>query len=276
MKIKLIRITLFIIIIELACSCASMYIPSSANIPLLESEGEKQVELTASTTSLNLSGDYAFSEKYACMFNGSVSYGNFTNYYDIFTPKECEWKIDYYGILPIYGGEFSHRYGEIGIGRYNILQNKIKLEIFGGLGYGQANDKKITTFENLNYNANYYLGFAQINFGKTTPKIDYGMSLRLAYSSFDFSSHDIYLNPNLSTDIVDSHKLIFNIYHGETMGFLRFGNNRIKCVVRIGLSIAKKEQSLENINLYRGIHLGNVNTTNILLSMGINYKFGLN
>ena len=158
-------------------SCSSMYIPSTTNIPLLRDKGEIQSELTASTNSLHLSGDYAFSQKYAIMVNGSLSYRNFTNYYDIFTYKRSH--DDYSEVMSFDltdNGEFAHKYGEIGIGRFNILQKRIKLEVFGGIGYGVAEDQMIGSSRVglMNYNANYYLGFVQLNFGKTLDKFDFG------------------------------------------------------------------------------------------------------
>jgi len=275
MKRKILKLTALIIISILINSCSSMYIPSITNIPLLESKGEKQIELTASTTSLHLSGDYAFSKKYAIMVNGSLSYGNMTNYYDIF----CE-KKDRNGYWDEIGnGEFSHRYGELGIGRYNKLPNKLKLEVYIGFGYGQADDKR--SFRDtgvvkyvLKYNASYYLGFVQLNFGKSYRRFDWGWALRLGYSCFDYAYNDVNRDYRGHYDLVFQ-KIKFNLYHYENMVFLRVGGDKLKGVVRIGLSNALQKQSFKDIDLYKGILRGNVNTTNILLSVGLNYKFGM-
>jgi len=62
-----------------------MYIPSAKNIPLFEEKNEVQVEVGASTTSVYLTGGYAFSKKYAFVVNGSLSYLNFSKRYDFFS-----------------------------------------------------------------------------------------------------------------------------------------------------------------------------------------------
>ena len=55
-------------------SCSSAYIPSPKNMPLFEQKGELQIEAGTSTNSPFIIGSYAFSEKYAVIANGSISY----------------------------------------------------------------------------------------------------------------------------------------------------------------------------------------------------------
>jgi hypothetical protein len=250
-----------------------MYIPYTTNIPLLKDKGEAQVELTASTNSIHLSGDYAFSKKYALMINGGLSYKNFTNRYDIFTkngPHESTGEV----IDLSDWGEFAHKYGEIGLGRYSILHRRMKLEVFGGVGYGIARDKTYSSIGSLNYDANYYLGFAQINFGKTRDKFDFGWALRLASTfydytyqidpSSDYSKHNNGL-PQTTT---------FSMIHVEPMAFLRYGSEKIKFVGRLGISLTKPLQSLGDLDVNRGIYDGYINTTGLHISIGVNFKFG--
>jgi hypothetical protein len=249
-------------------SCSSMYIPSSTNIPLLSDKGEIQGELTAGTTSLHLSGDYAFSKKYAIMVNGSISYGNFTNRYDFLTDKNSyDVQSLTFKSVHHYGGEFEHIYGEVGIGRYNVLNKILKLEVFGGIGYGIDKDKSP---RGTLYDANYYLGFAQINIGKTFDKYDFGCALRIASSYFDYSFEIDPYNANDNDRLPKNVK--FGMFHAEPMGFLRFGKERLKFVVRLGLSFVKPYKSLGKIDANRGIYDGDLKTTHTLISIGINYK----
>ena len=62
------------ILVFLLSGCSSAYIPSSKNIPLFEEKGEIQIEAGASTNSVFAAGSYAFSEKFALIANGSMSY----------------------------------------------------------------------------------------------------------------------------------------------------------------------------------------------------------
>jgi hypothetical protein len=252
-----------------------MYIPYTTNIPLLKDKGEAQVELTASTNSLHLSGDYAFSKRYALMINGGLSYKNFTNRYDIFTnntPHESSSEVMSVDLSD--WGEFAHKYGEIGLGRYNILLRKMKLEVFGGVGYGIATDNASSSIGSLNYDANYYLGFAQINFGKTRNKFDFGWALRLASTFYDYTYQ---IDP--SSDYPEHNNGLpqnttFSMIHVEPLAFLRFGSEKIKFVGQLGIALSKPIHSLGDLDVNRGIYNGYVKTTNFHITIGVNFKFG--
>jgi hypothetical protein len=252
----------------LISSCSSMYIPSTTNIPLLSGKGETQCEISASTNSLHLSGDYAFSDKFAFMANGSLSYGNFSNNYDIFTSKDHVLSFWDFHL----NGEFTHRYGEIGIGRYNILQRRKRLEIFGGLGFGHANDKQDFNIIVVHDNLKYYQGFLQINYGKTLDHVDIGAGLRVASSHFDYT----YQNEPSSENAVKDHgipqNLSFTVIHIEPTGFVRFGFEKVKCIFQVGLALAEPISNLGGLNLDKGIYNGNLKATIIHISLGLNFR----
>ena len=69
-------------------SCSSMYIPSMVNTPLLSEQGEIQGELSLTTNAVQLGVDYAITDHLAAMAQTNISYGNFTNAYDIYTSKD--------------------------------------------------------------------------------------------------------------------------------------------------------------------------------------------
>lgn len=263
---------LFLIISIVLSSCSSMYIQSTTNIPLLEKKGEKQVELTASTNSLHLTGNYAFSDNYSVMINGGVSYKNFSTYYDIFTDSE-PYEGSTGGVmsmdLTFDDGEFAHKYGEIGIGRYNILHKKLKLEAFGGIGYGIATDQDVgaSGVNELNYEADYYLGFLQMNIGSSIKKLEFGGAVRLATTFFDYTYQDYYTG--LAQNVG------FNMFHIEPMVFLRIGGEHLKFVYRWAFSYSEPYKSLNGLNVEKGIYNGNVLTSGMLISVGINYTFGI-
>jgi hypothetical protein len=271
--IKNLDLILGLTVFGLLSSCSSMYIPPATSIPLLESKGESQIDLSASTNSIHLAGDFAFTKKYALMISGNLSYGNFSNHYDIFTHKddysESAWDLKEYG-------EFAHKYAEIGIGRYNILEQVLKLELFGGVGFGNASDNILGyTNGDKDYKAKYTLIFLQTNIGKTLGKVDFGWALRVAFSFYDYSYRvDPAFNyPN--NDNEQSQNSNFTMIHLEPGGFVRFGNERIKFVCRLGLSLSKNLTSLEDLDLEKGISGGDINTTGLHISIGINYNFRL-
>ncbi len=246
-----------------------MYIQSTTNIPLLEKKGEKQAELTASTNSLHLTGNYAFSNNYSVMINGGLSYKNFSKYYDIFTDSESQDEsAGGYWSLDLDEGEFAHKYGEIGIGKYNILHRKLKLEVFGGTGYGIAKDYDTgDSGMKLNFEADYYLGFLQVNIGRTFKKIEFGGAVRLATTFYDYTYQDY--DNGLTQNVK------FNMFHLEPMAFIRVGGDNLKFVYRWALSSAEPYQSLNGLDVGKGIHDGKIQTSGMLISIGINYTFGL-
>jgi len=84
------RFITFWVIPILLQSCSTMYIPAIRSIPLLEKQGEFQMEAGVSTNSVyaNISG--AITDNIAVSLNGNLSYRNFTDYYDLFTHKDDE------------------------------------------------------------------------------------------------------------------------------------------------------------------------------------------
>lgn len=255
-----------LVIVILITACSSMYIPSNSGTPFFTQKDEKQVEISASTNSARMSCAYAFSQKYAVILNGNISYKNFTNRYDLYS-YETEITI---GMIPdLFGknmniGEFANRYIEAGLGRYNLLNGKTKFEAFGGFGYGIAED----TSWNLSYKAKYNLCFAQMNYGIARRHIDFGFSIRMAGSSYNFRWTD-------ETDYTTIHQRNFDLLHIEPQIFLRFGGKRLKGVARVGTSFSNSFQSFKNIDLIKGIHNGKIQTTLLHFSLGLNYKFGL-
>jgi hypothetical protein len=266
MKEKVPFLYLFILVVPfMMISCSSMYIPSNSGTPLFTQKNEKQVEVSVSTNSARFACGYAFSEKYAVILNGNISYKNFTNRYDLLS-ENTEIAID---VIPdLFGanvkiGEFANRYIEMGLGRYNLINGKWKLEAFVGYGYGIADD----TSWNMNYHANYNLCFAQMNYGIVHRHFDFGSSLRLAGSSYNFKWTD-------ETEYTTIHHRDFNLLHIEPQVFFRFGGKFLKGVVRLGYSYSVAFHSFNNVDLVKGVHDGKLQTTALHFSLGLNYKFG--
>ncbi len=264
----------FITVLLFLSACSSMYIPAMPSLPLLEEKGDAQIEFSASTNSLRLSCNYAFSKKVAIMVDGNLSYKNFTNYYDIGTKEdfiqESEWDIFDHG-------EFAHKYLELGLGGFNILpkakifKTKLLFEIFGGMGYGQATDQKWGT--PLQYDASYYLAFIQPNVGLSFNKFAFGYGTRLASAFYDYTyqTYSNYSHPN--NEILD-HSITFSMFIIEPTAMIRVGGPNLKFTGQFALSLVFPFQSLASVNAGKGIDEGVLKTTNIHISVGIHYSFG--
>ena len=218
-----------LLIATLLQSCSSMYIPSVRSIPLLEQAGEFQGEAGVSTNSVYANGSYAFSDKFAATVSGNLSYGNFTDSYDVFTNKNKTSTGSFYFGSAETGGVFSHRYGEVSLGRINMIQptRTPKLEIFGGMGIGKATDG--INRKDL-YDCNYYSIFGQGNFGIKRRVVEVGGSVRLAYSLFDY-------NVNYDDNSIANYQDFFYAFHLEPMGFARVGGKNMKVVFRYGFNL---------------------------------------
>lgn len=271
---RIICFFLSLVLLLFLSACSSIYIPSMPSLPLLEEKGDAQIEFSASTNSLRLSGNYAFSDKYAVIVNSYLSYKNFTNHYDIFTKEDSDRESIFF--VTNYG-EFANKYAEIGIGRYNIIQKdslarkRFKFEIITGMGYGHATDQKWGT--PLQYEAKYYLGYVQPNIGLTINTFEFGMGLRLASSFYDYRYQTYSSNSGQNKEIL-SQNTKFTMFLVEQMVMLRFGGENFKFVLQGGVSLPFTLQSLDGINPEWGIIDGNVNSTYVHFSIGINYKFG--
>lgn len=253
-------ILLVIIIPIIISSCSTMYIPSNTNTPLLAEKGEKQIDLSTSWTGMHLSGNFAFYENYFIALNGNYSFGNFLNYHDYWEAsirKENNYN------------EFSHSYAEIGIGRYNLLKSKLKLEVFSGIGYGYANEQETisSTNTNLNYESQYYLGFLQCNLGFRNSIVQAGGGLRLAYSNFNYR-HPVDKQLPITYEISN-----FYNYHLEPILFVKVGKNKIKFTFNMGISELFTYGIKENTNDILGLFEDKIHYTYVNFAFGVSYSF---
>ena len=205
----------------LLSGCSSGYISSSKNVPLFEKKGEAQIEAGASTNSLFLTGSYAFSEKYALIANGSMSY-----YYILGPPNRSSC-----GELSLicWPSPVPHRSLEAGIGRYNLLpSSERRLEVFAGTGYGAAHS--FWSYQK----ANYFQGFVQVNTGKKYKHVELGWSLRTAYSGFYYQQE--VRSPFTGEYIIEHGN--FQAFHLEPLFIFRTSGQRLNAFLRSGFNLA--------------------------------------
>ena len=256
----------FFLIPLLLQSCSSMYIPAVRSIPLLEKKGEFQGEAGVSTNSVYANGSYAFTNHIAASINGNLSYRNFSSWYDLFSD------IPSLGIDPNWesGGKFAHRYGEVSLGKINMITSRApKLEIFGGMGMGRATDTRSNYYydyykEGNYYECDYYSFFGQGNFGIKKRIFEAGVSMRLAYSRFSYAA------TNSGEDFSFQNK--FGAFHLEPMGFIRVGGKNLKFVYRIGTHLAFTNNTIEYPNLRGFDDNGKLEYTIFHCSIGISYR----
>lgn len=269
------RIIILLAIAGLLQSCSSIYIPAVRSIPLLEKKGEFQAEAGISTNSLYMNGSYAFTNKIAASINGNLSYRNFSNRYDAFTDIYKPPPVGgYYFDWPDTRGKFAHRYGEISVGRINMLPNfpiNMKLEIFGGMGMGRATDIDLFRYDNR-YKTDYYSFFGQGNFGIKWLFFETGASFRLAYSRFNYTA-DTY---NYGNKEYTLHQTNIDMFHVEPMFFNRMGKGNWKFIIRVGINLAFTINPNEEYAEFRGFNdnkkNGNLKHTIFHFSIGLSYR----
>lgn len=239
------RFLLFVAILSLFVfsSCSSMYIPSMGNAPLLSEQGDIQAEVSLSTNAVQLCGAYAFSDHWAGMADVNISYGNFTNFYDIYTSKD----EDSTTLELSHWGKFNNRHYEVGVGYYNMCNSEhFKLEAFGGLGYCHAKDENDFKTDILEkYDSQYIMTFAQINTGFASKYCDFGVAFRVAPTFHTLKWESInYDDALLHTKGTEN----FTLWHLEPLVFLRLGAGPVKAVAKAGCSFPYSTNSYDTAN----------------------------
>jgi len=199
------RLLYLLLISVFVQSCAATFIPATQSVPLFEEKGEYHFEGGASTNSLYVNAAAALTDYLGVSVGGNLSYGNFSNIYDIFTLKNG------YGTT-IFGsskssGDCSHVYGEASVGLLNLDKSSGGniFELFGGFGMGSSA-------------ADYYSFFLQGNSGTKEQRFETGVSMRVGYSLFTYPEQK------------------FGGMSFEPMGFMRIGGEYLKVDIRGGLN----------------------------------------
>ncbi len=233
--------------------CSSIYIPSPKNVPLFEKKGEVQIEAGASTNSVFATGSYAFSDKYALITNGSLSFRNISRTYDLGSTL----------FNAYFEGSGAHRSIEMGLGRYNLLpSSNRRLEVFVGAGYGN------TGFDSKDYQSQYIQGFVQANAGRKFKYFEIGWSFHMTYAHF-YCKYPEYIS---QPEIMQSRKEIvytdFGTINPGGLIVLRFGGNQLKAFVRSGLDLSFPLSSslIKTTGMDRNYTAGH-------FSIGISYRF---
>ena len=224
-------------------SCSSMYIPSMVNTPLLSEQGEIQGELSLTTNAVQLGVDYAITDHLAAMAQTNISYGNFTNAYDIYTSKDEDSTL-----LDLTNwGKFNNRHYELGVGYYNMFnKDHFKMEALGGMGFCHADDENDYHTNVLEkYDSKYTMIFGQLNTGFSSKFCDFGLAFRLAPSFHKFKWETIdAADPSQNTNGTEH----FAMFHIEPLLFLRLGYDHFKITAKAGCSFPVESNALQELN----------------------------
>lgn len=240
-----------LIILMLLSSCASIYLPSVPNTPMLTTQGE-----IAAGAHISLKGNFNFNSAYAVSNHVAVmANGAFMNNEQ--TKKDIK-----------------HKMVEIGAGYFNTFgpDNNRILEIYGGVGSGKSerlfrelgqNDALLSTdFQKSNYDKKFIqvnysskkknrLRLFGVNFG-----LNYGTALRMSFvKTNDFyrnnvlqpNEDNIFIEPVFFTRMILSDQVQLQYTSGSNFGlksrkFLNAGNSVFSVGAVVNLGRTPKKQ----------------------------------
>lgn len=172
---------IIIISVFIFWGCTTIYIPSTLNVPLHTQKGQTIINTGASTNSFIFNGSHSITDEYAIAGSVNVSYGNmfeFTDIADLFYAGELSLGLS---------GSYNHWNSEVAFGKYKRLSSRNILELYGGLGYGNAKSSE----NNKNQYGNI---FFQTNIGFRRRHLEFGGAFRLSGIYMDYRFIDDYRN----------------------------------------------------------------------------------
>ena len=184
------NIVFYLIIISFLASCAPVYTPNVINTPLFTEKGESQINMSVGLNGYDPQLAFALTDHVGIMINGC--YQNKQD--DSSTVNSIEWH--------------KHIFAEAAIGYYYPIEEKYRLEIFGGVGQGTVWSHFENNFVSKNAKANYTRYFLQPNIGICTDYYEVSFSPRLSLvdmqlydeemSAFNTTGIDIFVEPAIT------------------------------------------------------------------------------
>lgn len=245
---------IIVVAISFLCSCSSIYIPQTPNIPLHKEKGETNLNAGLNTNSFVINGSHSITDKYAIIGGVNISYGNVSEMSDI---GDILYSGAAFSIFPS-EKPFKHSVISVGGGLFKLLNKLSVWELYGGIDLGNA-----TGLSNNNFKNQYGNIYFQSNIGISKSHFEVGGMLKLNVAYMDYQYPDYY-------DIVHQDQIpVFSI---QTGGILRIGGDMIKFWFSPSLNFSKAfvdsnyedmELDLNNGKFYT---FGNI-------SIGINCRF---
>ncbi len=224
-------------IVWLLSGCAPIYLPSTPNTPMLESEGDLKLSGKVGINGGEIQAAYALRDN-------THLFGSFISSMD---NSDADEEVD----------SSQHTYFELGGGRSWRPENWLVLEASGGMGVGSGRGRSIflldTSFER-HAEGNYIKPFVQTNLAIQTRVLDFGFVNRLSLINFDEIT-ETGRDPELNTD--PSGSLFY-----EPGIYTQLGWDRLKFNAHLGMS-----RPLGNTPEF--------DHNALILSFGVNYRFSV-
>lgn len=244
------RVSIFIAgvaFLSLIQSCNVMYSPSMQNTPLLQ---EKK-EVVANIGLNDIQGAYAVTDHIGVMMNGYYNNGASNDYNN----------YDYYDSW--YRQERKQAHVEAGVGFFDKFNDNAIMEIYGGLGYGNASMNnfgrdsinEIPILKN-SYNADYARFFIQPAIGYSMDNFDFSFSMRILFHKYMDANSQGYSRVELYDDkLLDMDKPVYAFL--EPALTLRYGFKYVKFQAQAMLSYKYNVERLNYMPVVfsAGIHV---------------------
>ena len=192
-------------------ACAPVYVPNSANIPLIKEKGEVKANFSVGSHGLDISAGLGVTDKIGVI--GGASF----NAIETPTPQDSI-TID----------NHSHNFYEFGVGRFLKFNEKGLFEIYAGGGFGNSVNRSNFFDDNLGkmlWEYNYYKFFIQPSIGVVTRNFEAAFTMRANYVMFsEFKSGE---NTHASAD---------NNLFIEPIVTTKVGGEGFKFILQLGLS----------------------------------------
>ncbi|MGK7396394.1 MAG: hypothetical protein ACNS62_17585 [Candidatus Cyclobacteriaceae bacterium M3_2C_046] len=198
---------LFFVVLLSVIGCAPVYVPNQLNVPLLNNQGEIQLNVSAGTAGIDIQSAMGLADHLGAMLN--LSYSNF-------------------------GGSDSSRYhqhllAELGLGYFDYINETGRFEIYGGIGRGYGETYAAYDFnqrQSVLAKGRFTKLFIQGNLGKTTDMLDIAGSARASYLHFyEFQTENKISRETLTALFI------------EPALTAKAGSERFKALAQIGASI---------------------------------------
>ena len=204
------KITPILTLTFLLQSCAMLYMPNMANVPLHKDKGDLMISANTGFTGYNFQGSYAINEMFFANLN--AAYANMRRDSSDFNRSSL---------------------GEFGFGYFKVLDKKrvVVFESSAGYGLASVNDKGLQGNFYGHLSSNYHKIYLQPSIGATTDYFDAALTTRL--TALQYFNYKDFVNPTESKDY----------YPGvcayiEPIATLRTGYKYVKLQIQVGFSLS--------------------------------------
>ena len=204
------RITFLSLFPFLFQSCAMLYMPNIANVPLHQDKGDLIFSANTGFTGYNFHGSYAISDKFFA--NANAAYANMRRDSSDYNRSSL---------------------GELGFGYYKVLDKKrvVVFESSAGYGLASVNDKGLQGNFYGHLSSNYHKFYLQPSIGASTDYFDGALTARI--TALKYFNYEDFVNPGESIAYYPGMTA-----YVEPIATLRAGYKYVKLQIQVGCSIS--------------------------------------